>query len=229
MNKTHDIMKKILVLNMLFAFCCLCIAQSEEFNKLANSYKEEIKLPIVVTNINNKVLVDKNLLNSLLFDKQEEKAKFYSSSGKLVNVTTYGRIPQEYFEFETWKKENGEVIWFNKSFDTKAYSLGYISLDKNYYVWVTKVVCFQITYIDLYVFDKNGKLKSLVNLYEAEYESSGEPSKIANVYITSAITEDGTIKWEENRFSVKTTREYKLQPDGYFKVMKQESEGEFEL
>ena len=58
-------------------------------------------------------------------------------------------------------------------------------------------------------------------------ESSGEPSKIANVYIMSTITENGTIEWKEDRFNVKTTQ-YQLQSDGYFKVIKQRSEGEFE-
>jgi hypothetical protein len=227
-NKTYDIMKKILVINMLFVFCCSCIAQSKEFRQLEDSYKKEIKLPAVTSEINSAILIDKKLLNNLLVNKQDEKAKFYTINGELFNVTTYGKVDEKPFEYETWKKENGEVKWFNKSFDTKIYALGSIDLNEKYYVWVTKVVGFQKTYIDLYVFDKSEKLKSLVNLYEAEYESNGDPSKIANVYITSTITEDGIIKWEENRFNVKIKREYQLQSDGYFKVVKQESEGEYE-
>ncbi|HEX2921440.1 MAG TPA: hypothetical protein VHO50_09785 [Bacteroidales bacterium] len=222
-------MKKILVINTLLLFCSSCIAQSVEFGQLADNYKKEIKLPVDVSELDTTVVVDKALLSRLLWDKQEERAKFYANNGKLVNVTTYGKIPQEPMKWETWNKVNGQVKWFNKTFNTKAYSLGQITLDSNYHVWITRVVGFQSTYIDLYVFDKNGKLKSLVNMYEAEYESSGEPSKIASVYITSIITEEGDIKWEENRFNVHTKREYQLQPDGYFKVVKQESEGEFEL
>lgn len=221
-------MKKILVLNLLFLLCYSCIGQSEELSQLSDSYKKEIKLPIVVSELENHILVDKTTLNILLYDKQEEKAKFYANNEKLIKVTTYGKIDEKQFEYETWKNVDGEVKWFNKLFDTKAYSLGHITLDKNYHVWVTKVIGFQKTYIDLYVFDKNGKLKSLVNLYEAEYESSGDPSNIARVHISSSITKDGTIKWEENRFNVMTKREYQLQSDGYFKVVKQESEGEYE-
>lgn len=221
-------MKKFLVLNILFVLCCSCIAQSEEFNQLRDSYKKDIKLPVIASELDTFVMVDKGLFNDLLFDKQVEKAKFYTNNGKLVNVTTYGKIDEKPFQYETWEKVNNDVKWFNKSFDTKVYSLGHISIDKNFQVWINKVVGFQKTYIDLYVFDKNGKLKSLVNLYEAEYESNGEPSKVADVYITSTLTEDGTIIWKEDRFSVKTTREYKLQPDGYFKVVNQESEGEYE-
>lgn len=213
---------------MLLVLCCSCIAQSVELSQLAVNYRNEIKLPTVASELDNRVVVDKALLNGLLFGAPEEKAKFYASNGKLMNVTTYGAIVEKPFEYETWEKINGEVKWFNKSFDTKAYALGHIALDKNYHVWVTEIIGFQKAYIDLYVFDKNGKLKSLVNLYEAEYESSGEPSKIANVYIMSTITENGTIEWKEDRFNVKTTREYQLQSDGYFKVIKQRSEGEFE-
>ena len=128
---------------------------------------------------------------------------------------------------ESWTNES-HVKRIEKTFDTKAFSLGQISLDKNFHIWITKVVGFQKTYIDLYVFDKNGILNLWSICMKAEYESNGEPSKVADVHITSTLTEDGTIKWKEDRFSVKTTREYKLQPDGYFKVVKQESEGEYE-
>lgn len=220
-------MKKILILNVLFAFYCSCNAQSEKFYKFTESYKKEIKLPAVASELDNLVVVDNAILNNLLFDKQEDKPKFYSYGGKLVNVTTYGKIPQEPMRWRTWADES-QTRRIEKSFDTKTYALGKIDLNEKYHIWATKVVSFQTTYIDLYVFDKNGKLKSLVNLYEAEYESIGEPSNVANVYITSTITKDGTIKWEENRFNVKTSREYQLQSDGYFKVVKQESEGEYE-
>ena len=45
--------------------------------------------------MSNTVLIEKAVLNRLLLDKQEEKAKFYANNGKLVNVTSYGKIPQE--------------------------------------------------------------------------------------------------------------------------------------
>lgn len=221
-------MKKILGLNMLLMLYCLCSAQTEEFNQLKASYKKEIKLPVVASEISNPVLINKMLLNRLLFDKQKERAKFYTEDGKLVKVTTYGRIPEEPFKWDAWadKSQTKRII---KTFETKAYALGSITLDTNYHIWVTKVVGYETTYIDLYVFDNNGNLKSLVNLYEAEYELPGDPSNIASIYITSTITENGTIEWKEERYNVKTTRVYQLQPDGYFKIIKQTSEGEFEL
>ena len=117
--------------------------------------------------MDNRVVVDKALLNGLLFGARKKK-QVLSSNGKLINVTTYGAIVEKPFEYETWEKINGEVKWFNKSFDTKAYALGHINFRQNYHVWVTEIIGFQKAYIDLYVFDKNGKLKSLVNLYEAE-------------------------------------------------------------
>jgi hypothetical protein len=203
------------------------MAQSDELSKLSDNYKKELKLPLLAAEVNDRIVVNKTLLNSLLIDKQEMRAKFYSSNGKLVYVTTYGKIPQTPLKWETWTDES-HTKRVEKSFDTKAYALGNIAFNKNYHVWITKIVGFQKTYIDMYVFEKNGKLKSLINLYEAEYESNGDTSKIANVYLKSTITGEGTIKWEENRFNVKTTREYKLQPDGYFKVTKQEIEGEYE-
>ncbi len=224
-------MKRIIVLIILVTLLIPCIAQSEEFHKLNSSYaKNKINLPFSVINItiSKPVLLDNALLNVLLFDKQEERAKFYSQSGKLFRVTTYGRIDTDPFEYETWKKENGETKWYTVSFETKAYALGHIDIDQNYHIWITKVIGVQVTYIDLYVFDKDGKLKSLLNLYEEEYESFGKLSQIANIYITSTIMENGTILWKEDRFNVKTTREYKLQPDGYFKIIEQKVEGEFE-
>ena len=71
-NKTYDIMKKILVIDMLFVFCCSCIAQSEEFRQLEDSYKKEIKLPAVTSEIN--ICRDKkdNFLLSLCVDSQAD-------------------------------------------------------------------------------------------------------------------------------------------------------------
>jgi hypothetical protein len=225
-------MKKIIVLIVSIALLNPCIAQSEKFNDILNSYaKNKIKRPVDIISIDteNAVLLDKTVLNDLLFDKQEERAKFYTPNRKLFRVTTYGRIDTEPFEYETWKKENGETKWYTASFETKAYALGHIDIDNNYHVWVTKVVGVEVTYIDLYVFDKAGKLKSLLNLYEDDYESLGQPSQVANVYITSTFMEDGTIVWKEDRFNVKTTRKLKLQPDGYFQIIEQTTEGEFDF
>jgi hypothetical protein len=225
--KTSKIMKHTLIIVTLFILYFTSFAQSEQHIKLAEKFKNGIKLPAIVSELKPHIEIDKALLNSLLFDNQTNKAKFYAYNGNLFNVTTYGRIPLEPMKWRTWADES-HTKRIERSFDTKTYALGQVPIDENFHVWITKIVGFQKTFIDLYVFNKTGELKSLINLYEVEYESSGEPSEIASVYISSTIAEDGTIFWEENRFSVKTVREYKLQPDGYFKVVKQESEGEYE-
>ena len=222
-------MKKKLLLGFFVILFCHVSAQKEELIELEEYYKNEIKIPIISfidQPINGEIKVC--LLNKLILEKQNERAKFYSKGDTLYNITTYGKIPEKSMKWRTWADET-KTKRVEKEFQTRAYSLGFLNLDKNYYAFVLKVVGFEKTYIDLYLFDKSGKLMSLINLFEADYVKNGDPSKFANIIIQSSLTEDKIIKWQEDRFNVKTKRDYKLQFDGYFKIINQISEGKFKL
>lgn len=217
-----------MALGILIMFYCSCKGQSQEFNKFLIFFQREIKLPIeLINNLETKDTISKILLNRILFDQQTERAKFYSTDDKLIKATAYGRVPEELFVWNTWEDETSDKR-ITKVFDTKVYAIGYIDFNQKYHALLTKVIGFEKTYIDLYLFDRIGKLKSFVSLYEIDYETSGDPSKIKQVLIQSSVNKEGIIMWQEDRFNVKTKREYRLQTDGYFKIINQSSEGEFE-
>lgn len=222
-------MKTAQVLSFFMILFCRISAQNIELIEIKKYYETKIEIPIVsFIDLPVSSEVNIHLLNKLILEIQDERAKFYSVNDSLYNVTTYGKIPEKSMKWRSWADDT-KTKRIEKEFNTKAYSLGFLDLNKNYDVLVTKVIGFEKTYIDLYLFDKNGKLKSLINLFEAKYERNGDPSKFECVLIQSSITKDGIIKLKEDRFNVKTKRDYQLQSDGYFKVISQVSEGEFEL
>ena len=218
-------MKKTFLFVFIITFGSFCQAQSSEFKEVIKHYAKEIKLPIsAIHTLPIQDTVDRALLNKVLFDQQAQRAKFYSIDDSLYRVTTYGRIDEDSFD---WTDASGAVT-IKRSLTPKAYAIGHIPLAKSYYALVTKVVGVEVTYFDLYLFDKQGKLLSLVNLYESEYENLGEVNNIAKVLMQSSITKDGIIQRHEERFSVIADRKYQLQPDGRFKVISQNIEGEYE-
>ena len=218
-------MKNTLLSVFVITFSGFCQAQSPEFKEVIKHYIKEITLPVsVIHTLPVQDTVDRALLNKVLFDQQDQRAKFYSIDDSLYRVTTYGRIDEDSFD---WTDASGAVT-IEKSLTPKAYAIGHVPLSESYHALVTKVVGVEVTYFDLYLFDKQGELLSLVNLYESEYENLGEVNNIAKVPMRSSISKDGIIQRHEERFSVIADRKYQLQSDGRFKVINQKIEGEYE-
>jgi hypothetical protein len=222
-------MKNIFILPLLVHFLYIpAFSQPNHFDLLSNYFTKEIKLPIdSINTLPVMDTLDKALLNRVLFDEQTEKAKFYSLDNKLYRVTTYGRVPEEPFKYETWKKESGKTIWYKAKHVTKVYPLGYITYEE-YIGLIVKVAGFESTYCDLYVFNKEGKLKSFVSLYEAIHSKYGHPEEGIKDIINSSIETNGNILWKEDRYNINSSRIFELQLDGHFKVVDQKVEGEFE-
>ncbi len=220
-------MTRFFYIVLLIAMGNYCEAQNNKLDDLLKSYNTTIESSVSFNNLAPQDTIDKTLLNKVLFDMQTSRAKVYSKEGKLFNVTTYGKVEEEPFVWRTWSDET-KTKRIEKKFFTTVYSLGQLVLDPNFKLIVTKIVGFEKTYIDLYVFNNDGMLTSLINLYEVDYKKNGDPLEVKTTYIQSNISNDGIIRWQEERFNVKTKREYQLQPDGYFKIIEQTSEGQFE-
>ncbi|NJK96448.1 MAG: hypothetical protein HC905_17415 [Bacteroidales bacterium] len=192
-------------------------------------FEKNVSLPVSsVIDMEVNDTLSKALLNKVLFDQQKERAKFYTLDNRLFRATTYGKVPESLMTWNTWADEKSSKR-ITKVFETKAYTIGNIAFNKDYYALLVKIVGFEKTFIDLYLFGINGELKSFVSLYEVVYKFIGDPSETDQVHIYSSINSNGIITWNEERYNVKTKREYQLQPDGYFKIISQTSEGEFEL
>jgi hypothetical protein len=223
-------MQKFIVgISLLFgAVTSDCQAQGFKFSDFLKQYKK-LELPIEeVSELHTNQTIDPVVWNKLVFDNQAERAKFYGTNDTLYRLTTYGRIPEEPFDYRTWvdKERTKRSV---KYFDIKAHAIGRINYPAGYIGLLNKVVGFEMTYYDLFVFDEEGNLLSGVNLSEQQYKKNGEPEAgIEATYLKSKITEEGNIIWHQERYNVTTVRIYKIMPDGYFKIIEEKSEGEFD-
>ncbi len=204
--------------------------RKDTFDEIVRSYGD-LNLPIVdLESLKKQSELDIKILNQLLFDLQKEKAKHYVRGDTLSRITSYGLITDEPFIFSTFRRVNGDAIDFDTVYVTKAYALGGIELDRDHMALVTRVIDFEVDYIDIYLFQKStGILKSLINAFEASFNRNGFPEEgYEAIYNASSITEDKQIKWHQERYGVTTDRIFDVSPDGYFRVIYQKSEGEFE-
>lgn len=221
---------------IIFLICTIlisiCNAQSERkevFNEILQSYAE-VSLPIKdFLSLNTENTIDAKLLNRLLFDLQDGKAKHYVKD-TLYRITSYGRISEEPFNYTDSKKEGDEWIDFEVSFPINIHALGKIEFIDDHVGLITRVVGFMTDYIDIFLFKKStGTLKSMVAAFEAKHEYHGHPEEgYEAVYNTSTITEDRQINWHQERYGVTTDRIFDVSPDGYFRVIFQKQEVEFE-
>ena len=204
------------------------MAQNVGFSDFIKQY-DKLEFPIEeVSDLNTDKTIDPVAWNKLVFDNQAQRARFYGTNDSLYRLTTYGRIPDKPFDYRTWlnKERTKRGI---KYFDIKAHPVGSIDYPGGYIGLLNKVVSFEKTHYDLFIFDQKGKLLSGVNLHERQYKNNGEPAgETEAVYLKSSITKDGSVQWHEERFGVTTDRVYKLMPDGYFKIVEEKTEGEFE-
>jgi hypothetical protein len=222
----------VIVLCVILTGICQAQTQSEKQQTFLEVYKHypELSLPIKdMLSLKREGTIDAKLLNKLLFDLQDARAKHYVDD-TLYKITSYGRINEEPFEYNTFKRVNGERIRYDTAFPINVYPLGKIDFSNGHVGLVTQVVGFMTDYIDIYLFEEStGKLKSLINAFEAAHVRHGYPEEgYEAIYNTSSITEEKQIKWHQERYSVTTDRVFDVSPDGYFRVIYQKSEGEFE-
>ena len=200
-------------------------------------FKKEIKLPADFTKEiygNREDTLPKTLYNQIIFSDQEknniqEYAKFYTLDGELIDrVNTYGILDTTPSNAGTYRhKEN---------FQPKLYPLGYINLSEEYDAFVLKTSHIDLIFIDIFVFSKEGNIKSFVSVFEMEPSREVEKTwedfvynyKVDTYFIQSRIQKNHIIKWTEKRFGMTIKTEWKLQKDGYFKVIKLKKEGKNE-
>jgi hypothetical protein len=191
-------------------------------------YYPDVKIPIKdLLTLDMDAKIDAKLLNRLLFDLNES-AKHYVDD-TLWDISN-GRISEEPFDYNTFKRVNGKAIRYDTIFAINVYTLGKIEFAPDHLALITRVVGFMVDYIDIYLFEKStGTLKSLINAFEADHARHGHPQEgYEAVYNTSIVTEDKKIKWHQVRYGITTDRIFDISPDGYFRVIYQKSEGKFE-
>lgn len=183
--------------------------------------KEQIKTPInsdELLEIDLSICrqIDCESYNYIVIKSQKERAKRRTIEGRDFHVTKYG-----------YADCNG-IMCNGSLFYEKIYVLGYLKNEK-YKCLITRIESVMNTFVDLYIFNNEGKLLSFLDLYEDEnYEKNGIRN-IDSVYIRTEITTDGIIHYEENRYGVNAKIDYQLQNDGIIKEIAKSITGQYEV
>lgn len=200
----------------------MSVAQTYSFDEFALSFqKKQIKMPINYEDLLKMDLslcpqIDCELYNYIVIKNQDERAKRKTIDGRYFHVTKYG-----------YADCNG-IMCNGSLFYEKIYVLGYLKNEK-YKCLITRIESVMNTFVDLYIFNNEGKLLSFLDLYEDEnYEKNGIRN-IDSVYIRTEITTDGIIHYEENRYGVNAKIDYQLQNDGIIKEIAKSITGQYEV
>ena len=212
-------------------------ARLKRYLTFKSYFKKEIKLPADFTKevlVNKEDTLPKYLYNQIIFYDQEknnvqEYAKFYAPDGELIDWSdTYGildTIPS-----------NAGCHRHKENFQPKLYPLGYINLSEEYDAFVLKTSHIDLIFIDIFVFNKEGNIKSFVSVFEMEplrdcektWEEFVYNYKVDTYFIQSRIQRNLITKRIEKRFGMTIKTEWQLQKDGYFKEIKLKKEGKNE-
>ena len=212
-------------------------ARLKRYLTFKSYFKKELKPPVDFTKEifgNREDTLPRTLYNQIIFFDQEknniqEYAKFYTPDGELIDrVDTYGILDTTFID--------AGCNTHKEKFDGKLYPLGYIKLSEEYDTFVTKVCEVDIIYIDIFVFSKEGNIKSFVSVFEIEPSRDCEKTwedfvynyKVDTYFIQSRIQKNYIIKRTEKRFGMTIKTEWQLQKDGYFKVIKLQKKGKNE-
>ena len=184
-------------------------ARFKRYLTFKSYFKKEIKLPADFTKEiygSREDTLPKTLYNQIIFSDQEknniqEYAKFYTLDGELIDrVDTYGILDTTPSNAGTYRhKEN---------FQPKLYPLGYINLSEEYDAFVLKTSHIDLIFIDIFVFSKEGNIKSFVSVFEMEPSREVEKTwedfvynyKVDTYFIQTIKQKNNNNKWTEKRF-----------------------------
>ena len=212
-------------------------ARLKRYLTFKSYFKKELKPPVDFTKEiygSREDTLPKALYNQIIFSDQErnkiqEYGKFYTLDGDLIDWSdTYGVLDTT--------PSNAGSYRHKENFETKVYPLGYIKLSEEYDTFVTKVCQIDVIYIDVFVFSKEGNIKSFVSVFEIDplrdcektWEDFVYNYKVDTFFFQSRIQKNHIIKRTEKRFGMTIKTEWQLQKDGYFKVIKVQKEGKNE-
>ena len=182
------------------------------FKEFADLFqKNKIELPtssveLLKADYSKHPIINCELYNYIVIRSQKERAKRRTIEGEDFRITKYGLADCEGMTV------NDELFF------EKTYALGQIE-NKKYKIFIARIESVMNTFIDLYVFDTEGRIISFLDLYEDERYIKGDKRFVDSVFIKSKITDNGGINCEENRYSVNVKIDYYLQDDGILKEM----------
>jgi hypothetical protein len=182
-----------------------------------------LKLPIdSIHKIKPKDTLDKRRYNVYLKNKIDKKPIYILNGKRELEYEYFGilsTIGEHVAKFDKNEKPLPDLIFYDR-----AYPIGRVELQKEYYSLVVKVFSLMSTYYDIHNFSKEGKLLSVVPLYYFENERlMVEKERV--IHVRSSITKEGNINWWEHYPGRTRERTYILNKDGFFEVITEKIEG----
>ncbi len=165
--------------------------------------------------------IDCDMYNWFIINGQTEYARRCKIDGRYFDAS-YGKIDCEPEGF------SDGTLNISGSYMNKIYALGMIN-NPNYKIFIARIECTSNTYVDLYIFDNKGKFLSILCLYEDDGGNYSNDVSIERINITSQMSSDEIVHYEENRYSVNVKIDYQLQDDGVLKEIKELITGQYEV
>ena len=181
------------------------VQNSYKFDDFAALFlKNEIKTPtssedLLKIKLSDRPQIDCEMYNWFILRGQAEKAKRCDVEGNLFRAA-YGLLSKEHY---------------------KVYALGYIQ-HEHYYVFISKIECFQTSFIDVFTYTPNGSVLSMLCLYEIDYSYD-------TVYVSTQVLTNEKIHYVENRYDVNINIDYEMLDNGVLKEVSVSKTGTYEI
>jgi hypothetical protein len=221
-------MNKILMAMSVMLCSCTMAQTQTNFEKEVVARFPVLKVEDIdsVQKIKPKDTLDMKVYNRYLKNKIDKKPIYILNGKRELEKDYFGLLPEGSRTPVAQYGKDGKPLP-DLIFRSKAYPLGRIELQSDYYSLIVKVFSLLSTYYDIHNFTKEGKLMSVVPLYYFE-NKRGMEEKIGVLHIKSRITKDGKIYWWERYPNRTRERVYLLNKDGFFEVVSEKVQGELE-
>lgn len=212
--------RKTILFIGLFAVCSYCYSQEKfiglerKFNSAALPLDNMLTLPGSDT-------LNAKEVNDLLIRGQKSKPRFIDKNGRFQTTKKYfGLYPEKPFGYGY----RGKQLFFYP----KVIPIARINLNTKYVSLIVKVIDYETTFFDLWNFTKEGEALSVVCLFWGIRDAGPREEKVTFTIVNSGIAKDGAIVWHENDDGLETFRTYRLDENGFFKIVKEQQKGKSE-
>ncbi|MDO4230484.1 MAG: hypothetical protein Q4C98_11775 [Capnocytophaga sp.] len=195
--------------------------KGKDFYRFIERFNQKISLPI--ENIEKRVnqdTISAKWVNEVVIHRKKEHPKYISVQGKYeITKEFYGLYEEEPYYY-TLVTDSGdkEMVFY-----PKIYPIGRVYLKDNYISLIVKSYGFESTSYDLWNFDKEGELLSIVCLFLG-YRSDSQSPEVTYVAAKSTIDKEGVIDFNFDYSDLIIHRVYRLNEDGYFKILEEQIE-----
>lgn len=189
----------------------------QEFEKFVIHFKQRISLPIddmEMFETNDTISI--HWVNNIIIRNEKERPKYIDKNGEYKEEKEfYGLYQEDPFHYEF----DGKPMVFYP----KIHPIGRVFLNDNFISLIVKIHSFETTYYDLWNFDKKGNPLSFVCLFLG-YRDDNHSPEVTYVASKSTIDKEGVIDFNFDHSDLIIHRVYKLNEDGYFKILEEQME-----